>query len=80
MTRDGLKRQVLARMTVPVGFTGVADEALDEWLSLYPSHFKFSPAFVMAGERLLRRKLTEAGRVQANREREAKIKAERLCL
>lgn len=75
MTKDDVKRQILARVTVPVGLAGVAGEVLDKWLGLYPGHFKFGPAVVMAGERLLRRELTAAGRSQANREREAKIKA-----
>lgn len=57
MTRDDLKRQVLARVKVPAEFSWIADAVLDDWLKGYRKDFNFGPAAVLSAERELQRKL-----------------------
>lgn len=66
MTREDLKRQVLARVNVPVGFFALGDTILSRWLDAYPAKFVFGPAEVMSAERQLRRELNYAQRKAAN--------------
>lgn len=66
MTREDLKRQVLARVKVPEEFSGLCDAALELWLTMYRDNFRFSPEEVLAAERLLRRKINQAQRADAN--------------
>lgn len=57
MTRDEVQRQVMIRVRVPVGMDGHAAESLERWLQAFPVSFVFSPSYVQAGCRLLRREL-----------------------
>lgn len=66
MTREDLKRQVLARVNVPADFSGLCDAALDLWLTMYRDNFRFGPEEVLAAERLLRRKINQAQRADNN--------------
>jgi hypothetical protein len=57
MTRDELKKQVVARVKVPVGSEGGAQNALDVWLGQFRHEFKFGPHEFQAACRLVRREL-----------------------
>lgn len=61
MTGAELKKQVMARVKVPVGFEDCAHAALDKWLGIYPASFKFGPAAVMAACRLVQREMRVGG-------------------
>lgn len=65
MTREDLKKQVLARVKVPAEFSELADTVLADWLIAYPLKFSFSPEAVLSAERQLRRDLTFAQRAAA---------------
>lgn len=57
MTRDDVVKQVLSRVKLAAGEDVKACEVLEKWLSLYPVHFKFGPASVQAGVRLIEREI-----------------------
>lgn len=60
MTREDLKRQVLARVDVMAEYSGLCDAALEIWLTMYRDNFRFGPEEVLAAERLLLRKINQA--------------------
>lgn len=62
MTREDLKRQVLARVKAPAEFSGMAETVLIDWLKGYRADFDFGPAAVLSAERQLRRELNYAQR------------------
>lgn len=66
MTRDDLKRQVLARVQVPAEFYGLAENVLSDWLKGYRADFDFGPAAVLSVERELLRRLNLAQRSASN--------------
>lgn len=66
MTREDLKRQVLARVDVMAEYSGLCDAALEIWLTMYRDNFRFGPEEVLAAERLLLRKINQAQRSGAN--------------
>lgn len=57
MTRDDVVKQVLTRVKLAAGEDVKAREVLEKWLALYPDHFKFGPATVQAGVRLVEREM-----------------------
>ncbi len=57
MTGDELKRQVMARVAVPVGQLAMVNDVLDRWVGHYPRAFKFGPASVLAAVRLVQREM-----------------------
>lgn len=69
MTREDLKRQVLAKLDVPAEFSAMASTRLDDWLKNYPLVFDFGPGAVLSAERQLRRELNSA-----QREADAKLR------
>jgi hypothetical protein len=60
MTREGLKRQVLAVVKVRAEFSGLAETVLNGWLKGYREGFNFGPASVLSAMRELRRELDYA--------------------
>lgn len=60
MTREDLKRQVLARVNVPPELCGMAETVMSDWLKGYREDFDFGPQTVLAVERELRRQLNLA--------------------
>lgn len=60
MTREDLKRQVLARVKVPAELSGMAETVISGWLKGYRADFNFGPQTVLSVERELRRHLTLA--------------------
>lgn len=60
MTREDLKRQVLARVNVPAEFSGMEETVINDWLRGYRDDFDFGPQTVLSVERELRRHLTLA--------------------
>lgn len=63
MTRDDLKKQVLARVKVPAESSVLAETVFSDWLKHYPLKFSFGGEAVLSAERLLRRELNDAQRV-----------------
>ena len=74
MTKQELKRQVLARVKVPAEFESTIAAVVDCYLDRYYGRFRFGPGEVMAVERLLRRELNQAERVARNRRTEEEVK------
>lgn len=74
MTREDLKRQVLARVKVPSEFYGMAETVMEYWLKGYREGWNFDPRSVFSVERELRRKLNLAQRVASNALRGANLK------
>ena len=57
MMSDELKRQVMARVAVPVWQLAMVNDILDRWVGHYPRAFKFGPASVQAAVRLVQREM-----------------------
>lgn len=74
MTREDLKRQVLAKLDVPAEFSAMESARLDHWLKNYPVVFDFGPGAVLSAERQLRRELNQAQRLASNALRGASLK------
>lgn len=68
MTREDLKRQVLAE------FSGMAETVLGDWLKGYREIFDFGPTAVLSAERQLRRELNYAQRKTSIALRAASLK------
>lgn len=75
MTREDLKRQVLARVKVPAEFSGLVEQVLSDWLNGYREDFNFGPAAVLSVERLVRRELDYAQRMAAAKLRNPRLGA-----
>lgn len=67
MTREDLKKQVLARVKVPAELSGLAEQSMNDWLKGYRESFDFGPSTVLAVERELRRQLNLKTRTAALR-------------
>lgn len=74
MTRENMKKKVLARVAVPAEFSGLAETVLCDWLNGYREDFNFGPAAVLSAERELLRKLSLAQRSTSNALRAANLK------
>lgn len=74
MTREDLKRQVLARVKVPAEFSDSAEALMGNWLKVYRAGFNFGPAEVLSVERELRRRLNYAQRKASNALRATSLK------
>lgn len=60
MTREDLKKQVLARVKVPAEFSRMAETVMSDWLKGYREGFDFGPQTVLSVERELLRQLNLA--------------------
>lgn len=66
MTREDLKRQVLARVKVPAELSDLVETVMSDWLKGYRADFNFGPEAVLSAERELLRRLNLAQRTPSN--------------